>query len=71
MCDADVCVGIHFRETGQLHLLSAHASGVWTFLTSQLGSYYPTPRLITDRDLETRGGTTVTTAVLNPIRHYS
>ncbi|KAJ5419461.1 uncharacterized protein N7487_003011 [Penicillium crustosum] len=63
MCDADVCVGIRFRETGQVHLLSADASGFWAFLTSQLGSYYPTPRLITDRDFEkTREGTTVTTA---------
>jgi hypothetical protein len=36
MCDADVCVGIRFRETGQVHILSADASGFWTFLTSQL-----------------------------------
>jgi hypothetical protein len=35
MCDADVCVG-RIRETGQVHLLSADASGFWAFLTSQL-----------------------------------
>jgi hypothetical protein len=36
MCDADVCVGIRIQETGQVHLLSAEASGFWAFLTSQL-----------------------------------
>ncbi|KAJ5161034.1 hypothetical protein N7492_006426 [Penicillium capsulatum] len=52
MCDADVCVGIRLRETGQVHILSSDSSGFWAFLTSQLGSYYPTPNFITDRDLE-------------------
>ena len=36
MCDADVCLGIRIRETGQVHLLFADASGFWAFLTSQL-----------------------------------
>ncbi|CAG8079185.1 unnamed protein product [Penicillium nalgiovense] len=36
MCDADVCVGIRLRETGQVFLLSADASGFWAFLGSQL-----------------------------------
>jgi hypothetical protein len=36
MCDADVCVGIRMRETGQVHILSADTSGFWAFLTSQL-----------------------------------
>jgi hypothetical protein len=36
MCDADVCVGIRMRETGQIYILSADTSGFWTFLTSQL-----------------------------------
>ncbi|KXL41590.1 hypothetical protein M433DRAFT_72744, partial [Acidomyces richmondensis BFW] len=36
MCDADVCVGIRIRETGQVYLLSADASGFWAFLASQL-----------------------------------
>lgn len=36
ICDADVCVGIRMRETGQVHILSADASGFWAFLTSQL-----------------------------------
>ncbi|CDM29915.1 Transcription factor, MADS-box [Penicillium roqueforti FM164] len=52
MCSADVCVGIRMRETGQVHILSADASGFWAFLTSQLSSHYPTPTVMTDRDLE-------------------
>ncbi|CAG8118720.1 unnamed protein product [Penicillium nalgiovense] len=36
MCDADVCVGIRMRETGQVHILSADSSGFWAFLISQL-----------------------------------
>lgn len=52
MCDADVCLGIRLRETGQVYILSADASGFWAFLGSQLNSYYPTPKLLTDRDLE-------------------
>jgi hypothetical protein len=35
MCDADVCVGIRRRETGQVFILSADASGFWAFLGSQ------------------------------------
>ncbi|KAJ5473963.1 hypothetical protein N7475_003529 [Penicillium sp. IBT 31633x] len=52
MCDADVCVGIRLRETGQVFILSADASGFWAFLGSQLNSYYPSPMLVTDQDLE-------------------
>ncbi|KAJ5121559.1 uncharacterized protein N7515_009520 [Penicillium bovifimosum] len=52
MCDADVCVGIRLRETGQVFILSADASGFWAFLASQLSSYYPAPKLVTDQDLE-------------------
>ncbi|KAJ5183254.1 hypothetical protein N7492_000870 [Penicillium capsulatum] len=52
MCDADVCVGIRLRETGQVYILSSDATGFWAFLNSQLSSHYPTPNLITDRDLE-------------------
>ncbi|KAJ5335859.1 uncharacterized protein N7506_005795 [Penicillium brevicompactum] len=52
MCDADVCVGIRLRETGQVFILSADASGFWAFLGSQLNSYYPAPRLVTEQDLE-------------------
>ena len=36
MCDADVCVGIRLRETGQVHVLSLDDSGFWAFLNSQL-----------------------------------
>ncbi|CAG7956560.1 unnamed protein product [Penicillium salamii] len=36
MCDADLCVGIRFRETGQVFILSADTSGFWAFLSSQL-----------------------------------
>ncbi|KAJ5131878.1 hypothetical protein N7448_006036 [Penicillium atrosanguineum] len=52
LCEADVCVGIRLRETGQVFILLADASGFWGFLRSQLGSYYPTLFLITDQDLE-------------------
>jgi hypothetical protein len=27
MCDADVCVAIRMRESGQIHILSVDASG--------------------------------------------
>lgn len=36
MCDADVCVGIRLRETGQVYILSSDATGFWAFLNSQL-----------------------------------
>lgn len=36
ICNADVCVGIRMRETGQVHILSADPSGFWAFLTSHL-----------------------------------
>ncbi|KAJ5161359.1 hypothetical protein N7492_006751 [Penicillium capsulatum] len=52
MCGADVCVGIRLRETGQVHILCSDSSGFWAFLTSQLGSHYPTPKIVTDQDLE-------------------
>ncbi|CAP79216.1 Pc06g02230 [Penicillium rubens Wisconsin 54-1255] len=52
LCEADICVGIRLRETGQAFILSADVSGFWGFLGSQLGSYYPTPYLITDQELE-------------------
>ena len=39
MCDADVCVGIRMRETGQVHIASADTSGFWAFLTSELVCY--------------------------------
>ncbi|KAJ5483806.1 hypothetical protein N7539_006006 [Penicillium diatomitis] len=52
MCDADVCISIRIRETGQIHILSADTSGFWAFLPLQLGSYYLTPTVITDRDLK-------------------
>ncbi|KAJ5515823.1 hypothetical protein N7527_007383 [Penicillium freii] len=55
LCNADVCVGIRMRETGRVHVLSADASGFWAFLNSQLGSYYPTPLIVTDRDFEKEG----------------
>lgn len=38
MCDADVCLGIRLRETGQVFIFSADASGFWAFLRSKLVS---------------------------------
>lgn len=49
MCDADVCVGIRLRETGQVHILTADDSGFWAFLASQLVCHelrYPQKRLL-------------------------
>ncbi|KAJ5183228.1 hypothetical protein N7492_000844 [Penicillium capsulatum] len=56
MCDADVCVGIRLRETGQVYILSSDDSGFWAFLNSQLDSHYPAPKLITDQDMKTKDG---------------
>ncbi|KAJ5642573.1 hypothetical protein N7490_006573 [Penicillium lividum] len=58
MCNADVCMGIRMRETGQVHILSADTSGFWAFLTSHLSSYYPTPNLVADHDLKKFGANT-------------
>ncbi|KAJ5297269.1 uncharacterized protein N7443_008162 [Penicillium atrosanguineum] len=57
-CNADVCAGIRLRETGQVFILSADITGSRDFLKSQIGSYYPVPRLITERDLEKAGKST-------------
>ncbi|KAJ6036019.1 hypothetical protein N7540_000298 [Penicillium herquei] len=52
MCNADVCVGVRMRETGQIYILSADVSGFWDFLTTQLNSHYPIPNVTTERDFE-------------------
>jgi hypothetical protein len=36
MCDADVCLGIRLRGTGQIFWLVADTAGFWTFLSSQV-----------------------------------
>lgn len=36
MCDADVCVGMRLRETGQVYILSSDTTGFWAFVRSQL-----------------------------------
>ncbi|KAJ6096880.1 hypothetical protein N7486_007626 [Penicillium sp. IBT 16267x] len=43
MCGADVCLGIRIRQSGKVFIFCADASGFWSFLGTQLGSYYPTP----------------------------
>ncbi|KAJ5673632.1 hypothetical protein N7507_002759 [Penicillium longicatenatum] len=43
MCGADVCLGKRIRQSGKVFIYSADAPGFWSFLSSQLGSYYPTP----------------------------
>ncbi|CDM38407.1 Transcription factor, MADS-box [Penicillium roqueforti FM164] len=49
LCEADVCVGIRLRRTGQVFILSADVSGFWGFL----GPLIIRPHfLITDQDLE-------------------
>ncbi|KAF3398127.1 hypothetical protein F1880_005598 [Penicillium rolfsii] len=51
MCGADVCLGIRIRESGQVFIFSADSSGFWSFLRSQLGSYYPKPVERNKKDL--------------------
>ncbi|KAL4767094.1 hypothetical protein BDW60DRAFT_200776 [Aspergillus nidulans var. acristatus] len=51
ICGADVCLGIRIRDSGQVFIFSADPSGFWSFLRSQLGSYYPTPVQRTEKDL--------------------
>ncbi|CAG8013987.1 unnamed protein product [Penicillium salamii] len=60
MYGADVCLGIHLREAGQVFILLADASGFWGFLGLQLNCYYPAPYLFTERDLKTSGKPVVT-----------
>ncbi|KAF3386949.1 hypothetical protein F1880_000447 [Penicillium rolfsii] len=51
MCGADVCLGIRIRESGEVFIFSADSSGIWSFLRTQLGSYYPTPVERSKKDL--------------------
>ncbi|KAK5790637.1 hypothetical protein VI817_007924 [Penicillium citrinum] len=57
MFDADVCVGIRLRETGEVMFLSADPLGFWDSFRSRLESYYPTPHIITSQDIATNGTT--------------
>ncbi|KAF7594871.1 hypothetical protein BBP40_007905 [Aspergillus hancockii] len=52
MCGADVFVGIRLKESGRLYTLLAESSPFWSFLRSQLDSYYPTPIHLTNKDFE-------------------
>jgi hypothetical protein len=36
MCDADVCLGIRLRGTGQIFWLSADTAGFWISIRSQV-----------------------------------
>ncbi|KAJ5291523.1 hypothetical protein N7478_000774 [Penicillium angulare] len=63
LCNADVCMGIRMRETGQVHILSADPSGFWAFLTTQLSAYYPTPNMVNDRDFNKGGKETTINSV--------
>ncbi|CAG7990892.1 unnamed protein product [Penicillium salamii] len=53
LCEADVCLGIRIRETGQVFILLADSSELWGFLGAHLNSYYPVPCLRTEREPET------------------
>ncbi|PKX99509.1 uncharacterized protein P174DRAFT_334459, partial [Aspergillus novofumigatus IBT 16806] len=50
MCGADIYLGICIRDTGQVYIFSADASGFWAFVGSKLNCYYPPPSQVTDRD---------------------
>ncbi|PYH90010.1 hypothetical protein BO71DRAFT_402581 [Aspergillus ellipticus CBS 707.79] len=43
MCGADICLGIRIRQSGKIFIFYADTSGFWSFLSTQLGSYYPIP----------------------------
>ena len=38
ICGADICLGIHIRQSGKVFIYSADTSGFWSFLSSQFVS---------------------------------
>ncbi|KAH1414643.1 hypothetical protein KXX05_000439, partial [Aspergillus fumigatus] len=43
LCDAEVCVGIRFRESGRVFTFVSDPNGFWSKLDSLLEAYYPPP----------------------------
>ncbi|GLA78952.1 hypothetical protein AtubIFM55763_001117 [Aspergillus tubingensis] len=52
LCDADVCLGIRIRESGQVTTFLSDSTGFWSALSSQLETYYPRPIQITAKDFD-------------------
>ncbi|GLA33082.1 hypothetical protein AnigIFM63326_002164 [Aspergillus niger] len=52
LCDADVCLGIRIRESGQVTTFLSDSTGFWSGLPSQLETYYPRPIQKTAQDLD-------------------
>ncbi|PYH67103.1 uncharacterized protein BO88DRAFT_445142 [Aspergillus vadensis CBS 113365] len=61
LCDADVCLGIRIRESGQVTTFLSDSTGFWSDLSSQLVRfqhaccreiYYPRPTQKTEKDFD-------------------
>ncbi|BCR98158.1 uncharacterized protein AKAW2_31477S [Aspergillus luchuensis] len=52
LCDADVCLGIRIRESGQVTTFLSDSTGFWSGLSSQLEIYYPRPTEKTEKDFD-------------------
>ncbi|OJZ80013.1 hypothetical protein ASPFODRAFT_469175 [Aspergillus luchuensis CBS 106.47] len=52
LCDADVCLGIRTRESGQVTTFLSDSTGFWSDLSSQLEIYYPRPTQKTEKDFD-------------------
>ncbi|GCB25823.1 hypothetical protein AAWM_08708 [Aspergillus awamori] len=53
LCDADVCLGIRIRESGQFTTFLSDSAGFWSGLPSQLEIYYPRPIQKTEKNFDT------------------
>uniref|UniRef100_A0A093V6R5 Uncharacterized protein n=1 Tax=Talaromyces marneffei PM1 TaxID=1077442 RepID=A0A093V6R5_TALMA len=50
MANAEVFLGIRFRDTGRIKTFCADTTGIWSSHLSHLYSYYPIPEHKTPRD---------------------
>ncbi|RAH84382.1 hypothetical protein BO86DRAFT_442715 [Aspergillus japonicus CBS 114.51] len=52
LCDADICLGIRIRDSGQVTTFQADPTGFWSGFSSHLERYYPRPVQKTDKDFD-------------------
>ncbi|RDH36802.1 hypothetical protein BDQ94DRAFT_116773 [Aspergillus welwitschiae] len=52
LCDADICLGIRIRESGEVTTFLSDYTGFWSGFSSQLETYYPRPIRKTDKDFD-------------------
>ncbi|KAH8706059.1 hypothetical protein BGW36DRAFT_260076, partial [Talaromyces proteolyticus] len=50
LSNADVFLGIRFRDTGKMKTFCADSTGVWSLYVLQLDSFYPIPEKKTPND---------------------